>query len=213
MLVKIALVEDDRAVREKRAAFIDDSFGFRCVCCCPDSRAALRDIPAARPDVVLMDINMPGMSGIECTGRLHELLPDLHILVLTVCADPDRIFRAIQAGASGYLLKRTEPAKLLEGIREVISGGAPMSPDVARKIIGSIQAAGAAQRSSSGDGFSEREKEVLQQLARGYVAKEVADHLGISFDTVRTYIKRIYTKLHVHSRAEAVARYMRSRNK
>ena len=211
MPTKVAIVEDDRLVREMLAGFLNDSPGFRCVCQFENAADALREIPQARPDVVLMDINMPGMSGIECLARLKELLPAIPVLMLTVYADTDNIFHALQAGASCYLLKRTDPDKLLEAIREVMSGGVPMTGEIAQKVIATFRPHPAGRPVPETPELSAREVEVLDLLARGFVAKEVADRLQLSFDTVRTYIRRIYVKLHARSRGEAVSKYLKSK--
>jgi DNA-binding NarL/FixJ family response regulator len=155
-----------------------------------------------------MDINMPEMNGIECTRRLSAALPSVNILMLTVFEDSDKIFQALAAGAGGYLLKRSQPAKLLDAIREVHEGGSPMSAPIARKVVRSFQQAG--EVGSKSEGLSPREEQVLNCLAKGFVYKQISDELGISIDTIRTYIRRIYDKLHVHSRTEAVAKYLGS---
>ncbi len=212
MPTEVAIVEDNRQVREMLAGFINDSPGFRCVCQFENPERALREIPQARPDVVLMDINMPGMSGIECLARLKELLPAIPVLMLTVYADTTNIFRALQAGASGYLLKRTDPGKLLEAIREVMGGGVPMTGEIAQKVIATFRSHPVGKPVHELHELSAREVEVLDLLAQGFVAKEVADRLHLSFDTVRTYIRRIYSKLHARSRGEAVAKYLKNKN-
>ena len=177
-----------------------------------DGRSGVTLARSARPDVVLMDINMPGMSGIECLARLKELLPAIPVLMLTVYADTTNIFRALQAGASGYLLKRTDPGKLLEAIREVMGGGVPMTGEIAQKVIATFRSHPVGKPVHELHELSAREVEVLDLLAQGFVAKEVADRLHLSFDTVRTYIRRIYSKLHARSRGEAVAKYLKNKN-
>lgn len=208
MTIKVAIVEDSPGVRDNWAKLINAAPGFKCVCTCATAEAALKVLPAAQPHVVLMDINLPGMSGIECTARLKEQLPELQILMVTVHGDNDRIFAALQAGASGYLLKRTTTGELLESISDVMRGGAPMTGEIARKVIDSyrrpLPTAGAEA------GLSRREEEILGWLTQGYSNKEIADRLTISFDTVRTHLRHVYEKLHVRSRTEAATKYLRT---
>jgi DNA-binding NarL/FixJ family response regulator len=208
MAVKVALVEDKSGVRQNWARLINAAPGFDCVATCPSGEDAMLTLPQARPQVVLMDIQLPGMSGIECTARLKPLLPATQILMVTIYEDSERLFEALKAGASGYLLKTTPPAELLEAITEVNRGGAPMTGEVARKVIAAFQrpAASAAEDAN----LSERELEVLALLAKGYANKEIADQLNVAYDTVRAHLKRAYEKLHVRSRTEAVAKYLSS---
>ena len=206
-MIKISIVDDDQKLRESITRFIDGSPGFRCVSAYGSAAAALQHLPADKPDVVLMDINMPGMNGIECVERLKTHLPDLQIVILTVYEDTEKIFRALSAGATGYLLKRLPPAKLLEAIREVHGGGSAMSSSIARKVVASFQKAAPAPEAQVH--LSPREQTVLDCLAKGLTYKQIADQLDISIDTIRTYLRRIYEKLHVQSRTEAVAKYMR----
>jgi DNA-binding NarL/FixJ family response regulator len=168
----------------------------------------VKGLVTERPDVVLMDIHMGGMNGIECVERLKELLPEIQIVMLTVYEDTEQIFRAIAAGASGYLLKRLNPDKLLEAIREVHEGGSPMSYSIARKVVASFQKAGkkGVEQQAS---LSPRERMVLECLAKGLGYKQIADQLGINVTTIRSYLRRIYEKLHVQSRSEAVAKHLR----
>ena len=172
-----------------------------------DAEDALREIPIYRPDVVLMDINLPGMSGIECTRLLRQSVPKLQVLILTVYEESERIFEALEAGASGYLLKRTSPEQLLQAIVEVRNGGSPMSSEVARKVVQSFRKP---PRSTAAEEarLTPREEEILKLLAQGYVTKEISDKLGISYFTSQTHLKNIYEKLHVRSRTEAVLRYL-----
>jgi DNA-binding NarL/FixJ family response regulator len=181
---------------------------FRCAGTFPSAEEALKHIPLVQPDVVLMDINLPGMSGIECTARLKEQLPRIQILVVTVHADNDRVFSALQAGASGYLLKRTRPAELLESIREVTYGGVPMTGEIARKVIAAFRRP--ATPSLEDARLTRREEEILVLLTQGYSNKEIAARLAVSFDTVRTHLCHIYEKLHVRSRTEAATKYLRA---
>lgn len=208
MLIKVAIVEDNRGIRESWAKLINQSPGFECVCVCTSGEEALKNIPLDRPDVVLMDINLPGLSGIECTAQLKERMPGVQILIVTVHADNDRVFAALQAGASGYLLKRTTPAELLEAIADVMRGGAPMTGEIARKVIASFRRA--APMALVDAHLTRREEDILSLLAQGYANKEIADRLAVSFDTVRTHLRHIYEKMHVRSRTEATSKYLRS---
>jgi DNA-binding NarL/FixJ family response regulator len=206
-MITISLVDDDARLRESIARFVDGSPGFRCVSTYGSARAAMEHLPADRPDVVLMDINMPGMNGIECVQRLKAALPELQVVMLTVYEDTEKIFQALSAGATGYLLKRLPPAKLLEAISEVHAGGSAMSSSIARKVVASFQ-----QRPPPKEApvhLSPREQNVLDCLAKGLTYKQIANQLGISIETIRTHLRRVYEKLHVQSRTEAVAKYMR----
>ena len=206
-MISVSIVDDEKELRESIATFINGSPGFRCVSAYSNARAALEGLPADKPEVVLMDINMAGMTGIECVEKLKALTPEVQIVMLTVYEDTDQIFRALAAGASGYLLKRLTPTKLLQAIREVHAGGSPMSASIARKVVASFQ------KTTSNDDkqahLSPREQAVLDYLSKGLTYKAIADQLGISIDTIRTYLRRIYEKLHVQSRTEAVAKYLR----
>ncbi|HVM49547.1 MAG TPA: response regulator transcription factor [Candidatus Acidoferrum sp.] len=205
-LIKVAIVDDEADLRENIAGFVDSSRGFRCVSAYASAEEALAGLPQDQPDVVLMDINLGGMSGIECVRLLKPRLAATQIVMLTVFDDTDRIFSALAAGASGYLLKRLAPAKLLEAIREVHEGGSPMSAPIARKVVQSLQKEPPGPDDSAE--LSPREREVLHGLAEGQVYKQIADRLGVSIHTVRNYIRRIYEKLHVRSRTEAVAKFL-----
>lgn len=163
-------------------------------------------VPAENPDVVLMDINLPNMSGIECVGKLKAKLPSVQILMLTVYDDSELVFRALTEGASGYIIKRTAPDKLLEAIRETHQGGSPMSPHIARKVVQYFNQRGSAKRET--ERLTDREREVLEHLAKGYLYKEIADALGIGVETVRRHLSNIYGKLHVHTRTEAVLKHL-----
>src|SRR5512137_1550710 len=206
MSVNIAIVEDNAGVRENWAKLLSAEPGFKCVAACDTGEAALKRLPACGADVVLMDINLPGMSGIECTARLKEKLPQTQILMVTVYADNEHVFEALKVGASGYLLKCTEPSELTRSIAEVTRGGAPMTGQIARQVI-------AAFRRPTADAVAEarlthREEEILDRLAQGFGNKEIAARLGTSVETVRTQVRHIYEKLHVHSRTEAAAKYL-----
>ena len=206
---RVALVDDERKIREAWAGLIQDFPDFSCACACPSAEEALRVIPAAEPDIILMDILLPRISGIECTARLKVLLPDTPIIVLTALADDEMIFMALEAGADGYLLKRTKPSELRAALLDALAGGSPMTSQIARRVVRFFsQRAKEKNKSAS---LSAREEEVLILLSRGYANKEIAEKLGLSVGTVCSYLKRIYEKMHVHSRMEAVARYFPSR--
>ncbi len=207
MSISIAIVEDNRSFREKLAAFLNETPGFQCTFSCDSAEDALKSIPRSRPDVVLMDIHLPNMSGVDCTRRLKEICPAVQILILTVYEDNDRIFGALKAGASGYLLKRADPAEILRAIQEVQQGGAPMSCQIARRVVQSFRES--APDPQRDENLSQREEEILQQLSKGYSTKEIADHSSISAHTVRTHLKHIYEKLHVRSRTEAVLKFLK----
>lgn len=210
--IQVALVEDDPGVRANLADILNASPGFTCQAAYPDGFAALKGIPANPPDVVLMDINLPGMLGTDCVRRLKAVAPGIPVLMLTVYDDNEQIFKSLMAGATGYLLKRTPKDKLLAAIREIVSGGAPMSRQIARRVVGFFQEISqmpsSIRRDSTLSGLTEREQQVLASLAQGHSYKEIGDKLNISFETVRTHIRSIYEKLHVHSRTEAVLKYL-----
>ena len=207
MSIKVSIVEDDAGIRESLAIVINGTDGFRCVGAFPNAEVALKQMPCDWPDVVLMDINLPEMSGIECVARLKQMRPEIQVIMLTICADDDQIFDSLTHGASGYLIKKTPPAKILEAISEVQAGGVPMSNAIARKVVQFFR-----QRQSPGkpEALSKREYEILALLAKGYQYKEIADMLSISRQTVATHIKNIYEKMHVHSRTEAVVKFLES---
>jgi DNA-binding NarL/FixJ family response regulator len=205
--IRIAIVEDHSELRESWRKIIDDSPSFECLECFATAEQALREIPLYKPDVVLMDINLPGMSGIECTRLLRLEIPRLQVLILTVYEDSERIFEALEAGASGYLLKRTSPEQLLEAIVEVRNGGSPMTSEVARKVVQSFRKPAKTSAAEVAK-LTPREEEILKLLAQGYVTKEISDKLGITYFTSQTHLKNIYEKLHVRSRTEAVLKYL-----
>ena len=207
MPTNISIVEDNDKLRVTLAKVIDRAEGFHCVSHYPSAEAALENLPVVKPDVVLMDINLPGINGVECVRKLKVLLPKTQVMMLTVYEDTDNIFAALAAGASGYMLKRTPAKELLEAIHEVLRGGSPMTTHIARKVVQSFQRAPSAGQTT--EDLSAREQEVLDLLSQGFMYKEIADKLGISFETVRTYIRRIYEKLHVRTRTEAVAKVLR----
>lgn len=204
-MIKVSIVDDESGLRKSMGGFINGSPGFRCVSTYSNAREALRGLPEDRPDVVLMDINMAGMNGIECVARLKSLHPRLQIVMLTVYEDAEQIFKALAAGASGYMLKRLTPASLLEAIREVHEGGSPMSSSIARKVVASFQKVSAL--GAEPGPLSAREQMVLERIAKGWPHKQIAAELEITVPTVRNYLRRIYDKLQVSTRTEAVAKY------
>jgi DNA-binding NarL/FixJ family response regulator len=203
--ITVSIVEDDAPLRGILSEWVRSADGFQCVGVHENAEVALATLPQEKPSVVLMDINMPGMNGIECVRRLKTQMMDTQFVMLTVYEDPDHIFKALSSGASGYMLKRTPRAELLAAIKDVHAGGSPMSSNIARKIVQSFQRFSAGS-SSDTENLSPREREVLELLARGYLYKEIADSLHISIPTVNTHIRRIYEKLHVRSRSQAIAK-------
>ena len=208
MRVKVSIVEDDQQIRDGMAFLINSSETAVCISTHCTGEEALRQLPALQPDVILMDINLPQMSGIECTRKLKAVLPAAQILMLTMYEDSELVFNSIMAGASGYLVKRTPPAKIMEAIQEIHSGASPMSGRIARKIVEHFRHLKHAAPEL--ENLSKREQEVLELLARGYRYKEIADALNLGFDTVRSHLRSIYDKLHVHSRTEAVAKFLKT---
>jgi len=205
--IKIAIIEDDDWIRENLAGQIRQTQGFAMAGSYRNAEEALSQITKALPDVVLMDINLPKMSGIDCVRKLKPMLPSTQILMLTVYEDSDKIFDSLLAGASGYLLKRTPQSEIIEAIRDVHRGNSPMTGHIARKVVQYFNQRGDTNKEI--EKLSRREREVLDHLAQGIAYKEIADVLSVSIDTVRMHIKGIYGKLHVHSRGEAVAKYLR----
>jgi DNA-binding NarL/FixJ family response regulator len=206
MNINVAIVEDDDGIRQSLSVLIEGTAGLCCLSSHPTAEDALKRIPVMVPDVVLMDINLPRLSGIECARKLKGLFPRLQILMLTMYEDSDQIFNSLMAGASGYLLKRTPPAKIVEAIEEVHRGASPMSGKIARTVVQYFQ--NMKKVAPETQHLSNRELEILDLLAKGCRYKEIADALGISFDTVRSHLRNIYDKLHVHSRTEAVVKYL-----
>ena len=207
MPISVSIVEDNEKLRGTLARVINRADSFRCVSDYGNAEDALKNLPQVRPDVVLMDINLPGMNGVECVRQLKQLLPQTQVMMLTVYEDTENIFNALTAGANGYMLKRTSSKELLEAIHEVHRGGSPMTMHIARKVVQSFQkTAGTAQPTEN---LSEREQQVLDLLSQGLMYKEIADKLAISYETVHTYIRRIYEKLQVRTRTEAVAKFLR----
>ena len=206
MNTRIALVEDDNGLRASMVSLLKRTSWIRVVADYADAKTALADIARRKPDVVLMDVNMPEMSGVECVAHLKALLPAVYILMLTVHDDNDSLFNSILAGADGYLLKDTVPSRLLAAIREVCSGGSPMTPQIARRIVQRFRKGEPAP--TNVENLTPREMEVLKQLALGNQYKEISANLDISVDGIRFHIRGIYNKLHVHSRTEAVLKYL-----
>jgi DNA-binding NarL/FixJ family response regulator len=206
-MITVSIVDDEKGLRQSIMTFLNGSAGFKCISTYSNAETALKGLPGDKPDVVLMDINLGGMNGIECVERLKAADPAMQVLMLTVYEDTDQIFKALAAGATGYLLKRSSPTKLLQAIREVQAGGSPMSSSIARKVVASFQKS--TQSGKEEVHLSPREEAVLNCLAKGLTYKQIADQLDISIDTIRTYLRRVYEKLHVQSRTEAVAKYLR----
>ncbi|MEI7534605.1 MAG: response regulator transcription factor [Verrucomicrobiae bacterium] len=204
MRIRVAIVEDNEEIRVSLERIIRRAVGLEWVGSWPGGELAVQMLPPLRPDVVVMDIGLPGISGIECTARLKALLPDKKVLILTAHGDYDKVFQALEAGASGYLLKRSTPAEIRQAILEVHQGGAPMSGEIARKVVQSFWKK--SSETAPAQRLTGREEEVLDLLAQGYVTKEIADMMAVSFDTVRFHLKHIYTKLHVRSRGEAIVK-------
>ena len=206
MTIAISIVEDQRDMRESLVEWLNNAAGLRCVGAHASAEEALRDIPGERPDVVLMDINLTGMNGIQCVGRLKQMLPRIQVLMLTTYDESDLIFDSLRSGANGYLLKNMPRAELVAAVEQVHAGGAPMSFKIARKVIDHFHKT--PKTASELDQLTVREHDILKLLAKGYMYKEIADHLGISMSTVRTHISAVYEKLHVQSRTEAAMKLM-----
>ena len=204
--IRVAIVEDDEEIRANLSQRIGDHPAFSLLGAFCDAETAVVNLPAHKPDVVLMDINLPQMDGVECVRTLKPRMPGTQFLMLTVYEDNNRLFKSLTVGASGYLLKRTSPAKLLQAIREAYQGGSPMTPQIARRVVQHFS-----QRNSDSEleRLAPREREVLDQLSKGFRYKEIVDNLGISHGTLHSYIRNIYEKLHVHSRTEAVVKYLK----
>jgi DNA-binding NarL/FixJ family response regulator len=208
--IRVALVEDQPKVRQSWSRLIGTFPDFSCVCVCATGEEALRTVPPLQPDIVLMDIFLPRMSGIECTAQLKELLPETQIIILTAMDDQELVFMALEAGADGYLLKRTEPAELRSALLNVLGGGAPMTSQIARQVIESFRRKG--KKTPESVRLTVREEQILVQLSQGFSNKQIADKLNVSIDTVCSHLKHVFGKLHVNSRTEAVVRYMESKS-
>ena len=204
-MIKVAIVEDNKTLREGFETLLNRTPGFQCVCTCCTVAEALRDIPKASPDVVLMDLQLPDATGVECTAKLKALLPSLHIVIVTVYEDSERIFQALTAGACGYLLKRAQPEKVIAAIQEAKEGGVPMTPEIARKVIAQFR--NQATVATQVDQLTDREREVLEFVMHGLGNKAIADRLGVTVAAVKWHLQHIYEKLHVHSRTEAALKF------
>ena len=207
MPISVSIVEDNEKLRGTLARVLSRAEGFECVSQYANAEDALKDLPHVKPDVVLMDINLPGMNGVQCVRQLKAAAPAIQVMMLTVYEDTENIFSALQAGANGYMLKRTPSAELLEAIQEVKRGGSPMTMHIARKVVQSFQQTAATAQAT--ENLSDREQQVLDLLSQGLMYKEIAEKLAISYETVHTYIRRIYEKLQVRTRTEAVAKFLR----
>ena len=207
MPISVAIVEDNVEICEMLTRTVERAASLRFVRSFPSGEEALEKLPELKPDVVIMDIQLPGMTGVECTLALKAKVPEIQVLVFTVFGDSDLVFKALEAGASGYLLKRTPRHAIVEAVKDVWFGGAPMSGEIARKVVDSFRKPAKAKDANLQE-LTPREEEVLALLAKGYITKEIADQLGISFDTVRFHLKHIYQKLHVRSRSEALIKYL-----
>lgn len=205
MIKKVAIVEDDRGLSDQIVQILGSASDVQFVGSHPTGEDALQRLPKSQPDVVLMDIKLPGMSGIDCVAQLKRTLPSIQIIMLTVYEDSERIFRALKAGADGYLVKSSPPETLLKAIDDVHKGGSPVSSHIARKVVQHFHLIGPSKKES--ENLSKREVEVLELLASGYLYKEISDKLGIGIETVRTHVKNICQKMQVRNRVEAVAKH------
>ncbi len=204
-MIRVAIVEDDRTIRESLEAIVAAEADFEFVGAWMTAEEALEALPQQKPDVVLMDIQLPNMSGIDCVAHLKELMPGVQVIMVTVYGDPDRIFRALRAGASGYLLKRSKPEQVARAIRDVLDGQAPMSSDITRKVLSFFREKESAM--SDVEKLSPREREILDLVVYGLSVKVISDRLGISVSSLRWHMRHIYTKLQVHSRTEIMVKY------
>lgn len=208
--IKVAIVDDNDNIRNNLAEVINESANLKLAGVFEGGQAAIEAIPQLKPDVVIMDIEMPGMDGVECVRRLKAQLPEVNFLMLTVYEDSDRLFESLKAGAGGYLLKRTSLARLVQAIQELHAGGSPMTPQIARRVVHFISSSAKTSKAVAGElaGLTPGERKFLDELAQGHAYKEIANHLGISLDGVRNYVRNIYKKLHVHSKLELVNKYL-----
>lgn len=207
-MTTVAIVEDNPSIRRSLEEWVNSAPEYKCICTFGDAETALAELPRLNPDVVLMDIHLPGETGIACTARLKSLMPKLQVIVVTVYRDRELLFQALKAGACGYLLKRSSPEELLRAIAEVRSGGAPMTGEIARMVVETFQKP--AMETPSPTELSPRETELLDLVAKGLTNKEIGPELNISYDTVRAHLRRIYEKLHVRCRTEAVMKYLQN---
>jgi DNA-binding NarL/FixJ family response regulator len=205
--IRIMIVEDQEDVREGLRMLINGSEGYMCVSACRSAEEALEKLLNEAPDVVLMDINLPGMRGTECVVHIKNRYPQIQVMMLTVFENNDEIFRSLEAGATGYLLKKTPPAKLLEAIRDLVNGGSPMSSEIARKVVQVFHQSSSSKFTDAN--LTTREEEILTYLAKGYLYKEIASSLFINIETVRSHIHNIYQKLHVRTRSELLLKYLK----
>ncbi len=205
MKIRVSIVEDNLRLRGSLTKLIDLSEGFECASQHETAESALTELSGVKPDVILMDINLPGKNGVDCVRDLKPLLPKTQIVMFTVYENTDLIFKALAAGASGYLLKQTPPAELLTALQDVHQGGSPMTSHIARKVVASFRQTGTVSREL--EQLTPREQQVLDHLAKGFLYKEIADAMSISFDTVHSHIRKIYEKLHVRTRTEAVNKF------
>ncbi len=210
MRINVGIVEDDREVRENWVKVLNAHPKIRCVAACESGEAALEVLPERQPDVVLMDIDLPGMSGIQCTALLKEKMPKTQVLMVTIYSNNKSVFEALQVGASGYLLKNNSSEEVIRSVIEVVEGGAPMTGQIARRVIEAFRRP--APKDLKEAQLTAREQEILQLIAKGYANKEIASQLEVSASTVRTHIEHIYEKLHVHCRTEAAAKYLGGAN-
>lgn len=205
-ILRVGIVEDNAGLRRGFMRLVNHAPGMACAGAWAEAESALAQLPALQADVVLMDIHLPAMSGIECTARLKQLCPQTQVIMVTVYEDADSIFRALQAGACGYMLKRASAEQILDAIHEVRNGGAPMTSGIARKVVQAFQKTPATAGETTG--LSERETQILELCAQGFVNKEIADRLNISYWTVKNHVKHVYEKLHVRSRSEALMKFV-----
>ena len=204
-MIKVGIVEDNKTLREGFEILLNRTPGFQCVCTAGSVGEALKKIPKAMPDVVLMDIQLPDATGVECTAKIKEVMPAVHIVIVTVYEDSERIFQALRAGACGYLLKRAQPGNIINAIQEAHEGGVPMTPEIARKVIGQFRQKPAT--ASQLDNLSDREREVLEFVMQGLGNKAIADRMSVTIAAVKWHLQHIYEKLHVHSRTEAALKF------
>ncbi len=205
-MTRVAIIEDHPTTRKMLIEVINGAPGYRCICACATSEEALAEVPKHRPDVALMDVNLPDVSGIACTAQLTGKLPDLQVIMVTVYKDTDLIFRALKAGACGYILKRSRPEEIIQAIADVRAGGAPMTGEIARMVVRSFRAT---SPTPDAIGLTQRESEILMLITEGLSNKEIADRANISVGTVRIHLQNIFKKLHVRCRTEAAVEYLR----
>ena len=206
LVIRVAIVEDISGIRRNMERLLKSCEDFACVAACSSGEEALEVLPAIKPDVVLMDIQLLGMSGIQCTVRLKNRMPDLQVMMITVYDDSEKVFQALRAGACGYILKRSAPDEILAALADVAKGGAPMTPEIARKVVAAFHPIDKEENQDAH--LAPREREILEFLSQGFANKEIADKMDLSIETIRSYLKKIYVKLHVRCRTEAVVKYL-----